>query len=52
VAIVLLLCLCLWQWQDHRKLAASTLGAERGPLWPLLFDGNRQTLVVCAIPRW
>ena len=46
VAIVLLMCLCLWLWQDRRKVAASA--TDRGPLWPLLFDGSRQTLVVCA----
>jgi hypothetical protein len=46
-AILLLLTTCLWMWQD-RRLARAANGADRGALWPLLFDGSRQTLVVCA----
>jgi hypothetical protein len=46
-AIALLVILCSWQWLD-RKAATMAAGTDRGPLWPLLFDGNRQSLVVCA----
>ncbi len=46
--ILLLLTACLWIWQDRRALARAANGTGRGALWPLLFDGSRQTLVVCA----
>jgi len=47
--ILLLLTTCLWMWQDRRAVARAAAGVtDRGPLWPLLFDGARQTLVVCA----
>ena len=46
--ILLLLMLCLWLWQGRNRLAQSAAAPDRGPLWPFLFDGSRQTLVVCA----
>ena len=46
--ILLLLATCLWMWQDRRAVARAGGATDRGPLWPLLFDGSRQTLVVCA----
>lgn len=47
VIIVLLAFACLWMWQGRRKTTQAP-PADRGALWPLLFDGTRQTLVVCA----
>ena len=44
--IVILLSLCLWMWRDQRMMAR--VSPARGPLWPFLFDGSRQTLVLCA----
>jgi hypothetical protein len=48
VVIGILVLACLWMWQDRRKFAQSIAATDRGPLWPLLFDGSHQTLVVCA----
>lgn len=40
-----------WGWTNHRKLAAVAPSAsfgDRAPLWPLLFNNDVQTRVVCA----
>jgi hypothetical protein len=51
-AIVALFLACLWMWNDGRRHAVKGVSAEsaadRGSLWPLLFDGGHETSVVCA----
>ncbi|HWR54235.1 MAG TPA: helix-turn-helix domain-containing protein [Bryobacteraceae bacterium] len=40
-----------WGWSTHRELAAistSARSADRAPLWPILFNDDVQTRIVCA----
>ena len=51
--VVVLALACLWMWQDdrsaHRDLAAiASSDSNRSPLWPLLFNADQPTRVVCA----
>jgi hypothetical protein len=51
--IVVLALVCLWLWQDNRiarhDLAViANADSNRGPLWPLLFNADQSTRVVCA----
>lgn len=52
-AIILALVIaCVWLWQGRNKVAqggaVAARFAQRGPLWPLLFNDSQQTTVVCA----
>ncbi len=53
VAILLLVGACIWLWRDNRdksqRLALAAHSApERSAIWPLLFNNEEQTFVVCA----
>jgi hypothetical protein len=52
-AIAVLSLLCAWLWQENRtnarKVAAlSGPDQSESPLWPLLFNHDHQTFIVCA----
>jgi hypothetical protein len=52
VAILVLAGVCLWLANENRKmgrLAASTAPkVDRAAIWPLLFNNEQETLIVCA----
>lgn len=52
-AILALSGACIWLWRENRSLAPHVAAAarpagDRTPLWPLLFNENQETLIVCA----
>lgn len=51
IAALVVACLFLWRDnrdKDHRLAAAVHTGPERSALWPLLFNNDQPTFVVCA----
>jgi len=50
VVIFVLAVACIWIWQDRHQIIEEGSAAvpDRGPLWPVLFDNDQQTTVVCA----
>jgi hypothetical protein len=51
--IVGLIVACAWMWWENHKMqqqvaAVVHAAPDRGPLWPLLFNKDQETFIVCA----
>ncbi|HEY6391286.1 MAG TPA: hypothetical protein VIX89_08415 [Bryobacteraceae bacterium] len=51
--IVVLAVACAWMWWENHKMqqqvaAVAHAAPDRGPLWPLLFNKDQETYIVCA----
>lgn len=51
--IAVLAVACTWMWWENHKMqqqvaAVVHAAPDRGPLWPLLFNKDQETLIVCA----
>jgi hypothetical protein len=54
VAVIVVLAVgCAWMWWENHKMqqqvaAVVHAAPDRGPLWPLLFNKDQETFIVCA----